>query len=139
MRVVASSIAIVLLLVVTLLSAVRFAAPWTASVLTQHVMPMLHLVVIVVCALRRQMILLPSVLVFACGIIMDLASQEALGHWTSLYLVTSGVAHWMVDRLQPDVTGRCFIPAASSKLPFLVHISLCTNLLFMPLYLINLA
>ena len=85
MKFVATLASSVALIAVTVLCGLRWGLVAGADEAGQYVMPLLPAVLVLVIGLRAPGVI-PSWLVFGCGLVMDLLLQGPLGFWALVYL-----------------------------------------------------
>lgn len=77
--------------VVLLLAVVVAAVPWVVPSQASFVLPLLLIIVVFLLTLQRKR-QLPSLSVFAAGVLMDVLTAGPLGYWAILFLLTHMLA-----------------------------------------------
>ncbi len=73
------------------LAVVVAAVPWALPSRASFILPLLLIIIVYVLTLQRRMVL-PSLSVFAGGLLMDILTAGPLGYWAIIFLLTHTLA-----------------------------------------------
>jgi rod shape-determining protein MreD len=73
------------------LAVVVAAVPWALPSRASFILPLLLIIIVYVLTLQRRMVL-PSLSVFAAGLLMDILTAGPLGYWAIIFLLTHTLA-----------------------------------------------
>jgi rod shape-determining protein MreD len=76
---------------VLFLAVVIAAVPWMLPAAASFILPLLLIILVFVLTLRRRREL-PSISVFAAGLLMDILTAGPLGYWAIIFLITHTLA-----------------------------------------------
>jgi len=99
------------LLVAVVIAAVPWALPETAS----FILPLLLIILVFILTVQRGFEL-PSLSVFAGGLVMDILTAGPLGYWAAIFLLTHTLARLYRDRSAPREFGGLWVAFAGTAI-----------------------
>jgi len=85
---------------VLLLAVVVAAVPWALPVAAGFVLPLQLIIFVFALSLQRKYEL-PTLTVFAAGLLMDVLTAGPLGYWAIIFLITHTLARFLARRTMP--------------------------------------
>lgn len=82
---------------VLLLAVVVAAVPWALPVAAGFVLPLQLIVFVFALSFQREYVL-PTLTVFAAGLLMDVLTAGPLGYWAIIFLITHSLARFIARR-----------------------------------------
>jgi len=85
---------------ILLLAVVVAAVPWALPVAAGFVLPLQLNIFVFALSLQREYVL-PTLSVFAAGLLMDVLTAGPLGYWAIIFLITHTLARFLARRTTP--------------------------------------